>query len=196
MSAKRRHKKQKSPFKWHKKPVPFGSKVKNASRRVWTWVVSAAVVIGLWASWVEFKPSLHTEPFRQLNPASPFSEAFTVSNDGKLAVYNLKFYCHIIAAHKGTAIYEDNQMDAEPSKLSTILSSGSTTIYCPIERATGNDSPDKYTRAQITFRVTFQHLLHPWGTQDCFQFLGVLDSDNRVQWTHLNNNCPINFKDY
>jgi hypothetical protein len=86
------HKKQKSQFKWHKKPVPFFGRVINALRRVGPGNVITSVVatIGLWAI---ARPVIHVDPFRQFNPATPFSEGFKVSNDGNLAIHNLTFDC-------------------------------------------------------------------------------------------------------
>jgi hypothetical protein len=191
MSSKKRHSKQDNRFKWHKKPVPLFSKIKSGSHRVWGWVVAMAVVIGLWAI---CRPILHVDPFREFDPATPFSERFKVSNDGNLAVYNVKFYCHtvnVVAALNQS--FTDNQLDAQPSRIDTLTAPGSTTIYCPFEEAVANNG--HYTQTQIAFRITFHHLMYPWGTQRCYQFLGVLDSDNRVQWIYLNNNCPTHIID-
>jgi hypothetical protein len=186
------HKKQASKFKWHKKPTHFFSKVKSVSRWAWALVVAMAVIIGLW---VEGRPVLHVDPFREFDPATPFSERFKVSNDGNLEIHNVKFYCHtvnVVAALDQSFI--DNQFDAQPSRIDTLTAPGSTTIYCPFEESVANNG--HYTQAQIAFRITFHHLMYPWGTQRCFQFLGVLDSDNRVQWTYLNNKCPTHSIDY
>ena len=193
------HKKQSSKFKWHPKPVPFSTKVRSALSRVWVWVVSAGVLLGFWAVWAEAAPVLHVDPFREFNPATPFSEGFKVSNDGKLDLYNLKFYCHTIHVKVGTNnFYGSNQLDAQPWKVRTIPASGNITIYCPLESSIYSDDhgQTKYAKTQIGFRVRFQHLLHPWGTQTCFQFLGVPDYTDTLQWTYLNNDCPTDIKDY
>ena len=147
----------------------------------------------------EAAPVLHVDPFREFNPATPFSEGFKVSNDGKLDLYNLKFYCHTIHVKVGTNnFYGSNQLDAQPWKVRTIPASGNITIYCPLESSIYSDDhgQTKYAKTQIGFRVRFQHLLHPWGTQTCFQFLGVPDYTDTLQWTYLNNDCPTDIKDY
>src|ERR1700730_12387018 len=54
----------------------------------------------------------------------------------------------------------------------------------------------KYTQTQIAFLCRFQPLLHLWGTQTCFQFQGVPDYTNKLQWTYLNNDGPTHIKDY
>jgi hypothetical protein len=206
------HKKQKSKFKWHKKQVSLFPKVSKVVRKSLRFLhkgwnvlrpfrrkLGGALLTAI-TLWAICRPILHVDPFREFDPATPFSEAFRLSNDGNLPLYNLRFYCHTINVQVGinNNFMGPNQTDAYPPRVGTIPASGNITIYCPLESSiyVWDHGQPKYIQTQIAFRVRFRHLLHLLGTQACFQFLGVPDYNHKLQWTYLNNDCPTDTREY
>lgn len=190
MSAKRRNKKQVSKFKWHRKRASFFRKTISILRRVAPKLAAGLVaLIGLWAV---IRPVLHVDPFREFDPATPFSERFKVSNDGNFGVYKLQFICvvdSVVVRGLKDVKYFNNFIDAVPYLVDEIPASGNTTIYCPLDRAIYTPGGVNYDQATMTFEIRFRDILHPWGTKTCFRFVGLLDSENKMQWTYENGKC-------
>ena|ERR1022692_4859007 len=66
------------------------------------WFWSALLgAISLAGEWAVVKPVVHVEPYIQLDPSSPFSERFKVSNDGLFAIYDVDYSCRVISAVTG-----------------------------------------------------------------------------------------------
>jgi hypothetical protein len=66
----------------------------------WLWsFLAGAITLG--GGWVLVKPIVHVDPYLRLNPDSPFSERFKVSNDGTFDINDVGFMCLIVDAESG-----------------------------------------------------------------------------------------------
>jgi hypothetical protein len=158
----------------------------------WFWTVLVGIIT-LAGGWTFVRPVVHVEPYVQLNPGSPFTERFKVSNDGNLDINDLKFECFISLRSETNSVKDlrawNNLLDADPPYVKTIVASGTTTIGCPIDRMLGIENEKQYHAAELTFSVKFTPSMYPWKKQACFGFVGVLDVQNKAQWTYKNNEC-------
>jgi hypothetical protein len=151
------------------------------------WRVLAAV-LALLGGWRILKPVVHVDPYIQLNPDSPFSERFKVSNDGFFPIYDVEFRCVVI---KATAVMNqvpareiDNVYLTIPTNFRKVIdAAASTTIDCPFDR--GVTFPGtKYNSAEIQFTMIFTPSMYFWPKQKDFTFHGSLDSSGNVRWLY------------
>jgi len=133
-----------------------------------------------------------------LDPNLPFSERFKFSNDGSLSIYDTDFQCvtvELVFGNMGTRIISNNDtMNAFPQFPGTIGPSGTTTITCPLAgHAPSSSEIPTYFKTDFAFVVSYRHFLHPFGTRNCFEFVGETDAEKKVQWTYKGNKCPDTF---
>jgi hypothetical protein len=178
------------------KPAPV--RAKPASAHSWKpktlagWLWSALVVViglagGVAGIWAVVKPVVHVDPYIQLDPLTPFSERFKVSNDGYLSIYNIDASCYIGEA-KTSAIVGLHGATMLKNILITsrrrqILEPGnSMTINCPVDQIMVLNS--KFVSAEIEFIIDFNPSWYFWREHMKVRFSGQLDSQGNVQWTY------------
>src|ERR1700675_5106481 len=83
------------PTKVELHPPPekqYFSKTISAAKLFWGVI---AAIIALLGGWAILKPIVHVDPYIHLNPYSPFSERFKLSNDGYFAIYDVQYNCYL-----------------------------------------------------------------------------------------------------
>jgi len=156
----------------------------------WFWSAFAGLIV-LAGGWTIVNPVVHLDPYNRLNPDSPFSERFRVSNDGNFDIDDVSFRCLVVNAsseyNNSQNTQTNNLFDADVA--ATISAHGSTTVDCPVEQFLGYDATHlHYTAAEMEFRMRFRPTLY-WWQKPCFRFIGVLNSQQQVEWTYENNKC-------
>ena len=150
--------------------------------------------LALGGGWDLVRPVLHVDPYISLNPDSPFSERFHISNDGHFKIRDATFGCLVIRTKSQSEsimklLTAYNQIEAHPGYVNTIIASGGTTIDCPFDRALNTGANMRYAEAEMEFRVRFSPTFYFWRRESCFRFLGVLNDQGRVEWTYENDEC-------
>ena len=130
------------------------------------------------------RPVVHVDPYLQLNPASPFSERFKVSNDGFFSVYDIDVDCRIVKAvttRGGTVSNVDLFNYGGYRKV--IKAADSTTIDCPLSDFVATPNA-KYVSAEIELSLAFTPSWYFWRKEKTVRFMGQLDSQGNVQWVY------------
>ena len=163
----------------------FLSKTVSTANTFWG---AVAIILALLGGYAAVKPVVHVDPYIQLDPDTPFSERFKVSNDGLFAIHDVDFGCSI-----AKATFLNNQLPAGqvvgihillPDNYRKVIeAAGSTTVDCPLSDIV-NFAGVKYDSAEIQFTVAFRPTLYPWRKERNVRFHGQLDSQGKVRWLY------------
>lgn len=150
----------------------------------WLWSILAGVIT-LAGGWTIVRPVLHVDPYVQLDPASPFSERFKVSNDGFFAIYDVDVRCHIIKTVTADGrIVGDVTLVHFGSYRKVIEAATSATIDCPLTSGFIAIPNAKYVSAEIQLIIGFTPSWYPWPKEKTIKFSGQLDSQGSVRWVY------------
>lgn len=175
------HKQSKKLPKKEKPPEP--TILHSVPGKLWSILIA---VITLAGAWILVRPVIHVEPYTRLNPTSPFSERFKVSNDGNFAVHDVYSACLILEAKTadGKEIHDSTLQDNPYTK--TLDAAHSTTIDCDIERATFRGNM-RFISADIELAIIFRPPWYFGQKTNIFRFSGQLNSQGNVEWVYSQN---------
>jgi hypothetical protein len=160
----------------------YFSQTITAARLFWG---AIAVAIALLGAWAILRPVVHVEPYVRLNPSSPFSERFKVSNDGYFTIYDVQYDCILLDAK--TVGFEANSLHIVRGNRSNYLGEigpgYSGTIDCPADEVISGGN-NHYVSAKIVLGIEFTPSFDFRRKKRQFQFTGQLDSQGNVQWTY------------
>ncbi|HEX7316420.1 MAG TPA: hypothetical protein VF297_21130 [Pyrinomonadaceae bacterium] len=146
-------------------------------------VSSTVVVLGAVSSLiginVYFSSRLTVSSASPLNLSDPFSTFFIVSNDGALAVYDVRFWCkynHI--KYAAIAEFKEGGSFDVTRDVGKIEAGDKASVPC---------IPPGYvkaplTKADVSIGVSFQPSFIPWRIQRGFRFVGERDPDDVLHW--------------
>jgi len=154
----------------------YFSKTISAAKLFWGVI---AAIIALLGGWAILKPIVHVDPYIHLNPSSPFSERFKLSNDGSFAIYDVHYDC-ILADARTTHGSRVDHMVIVGGDRGAIEAGQSISIDCPLDSILSIN--DHYISAEIAFDIQFRPTWYFWPKMKEFLFSGQLDSQGNVQW--------------
>jgi hypothetical protein len=131
------------------------------------------------------KPVIHVDPYIRLDPLSPFSERFKVSNDGYLPIYNVDSTCSVTRTQTTNHVYFDDDMikDEGGGYRNIFEAASSMTVDCPFQQVVYMGD-QKFLSAEIEFSIDFNPYWHFGRKHKLVKFSGQLDSHGDVQWTY------------
>jgi hypothetical protein len=151
---------------------------------------AAALILGVYASYVQLAPRISVSPSASLNPSDPFSTPFEVSNDGYLSIRDVQFLCRLTdvqAQPPGINLSFENIGVMGPDQFLGDKSQNIRDIG-PGRQATTkcNLSPIfpvmPIDRADISITVSYKpdYLWSP--RSEDFRFVTVRSSDGQLRW--------------
>jgi hypothetical protein len=154
----------------------------------WKLVVGAGVLLGLW---IALRPDVSAQPNVVLDPSDPFSEIFTVSNDGNLSLYAVRLSCMLnhmnVRSRTGEvgASVNNTVVTLSNIEIPEISAKTGVSAECPVSGAIRFGSPVQLSDLTINIVVSYRPPL--WYRREkriCFH--GAKDSRGFVHWIH----CP------
>ena len=124
---------------------------------------------------------MHVYPYIQLDPDSPFSERFKVSNDGFFSINDVDVRCDILEA-KGTKSTVIQTILYHYAYRKVLQAGVPMTIDCPLDKITppGN----KWMSAKIGLVLGFKPDWYLWRIQKSVNFHGEIDSEGKLCWLY------------
>jgi hypothetical protein len=143
-----------------------------------------AIGLALLGGWKVLRPVVHVDPYIQLDPTSPFSERFKVSNDGFFSIYDVQVRCIILnaAVTRGGGV-ENTTVTNYGIDRKVLEAADSTTVDCALDRFV-RFPIDKYVSADIEIVISFKPSWYPWHKQKTARFSGQLDTQGNVRWVY------------
>jgi hypothetical protein len=143
-----------------------------------------AVGLSLLGGWSVIRPVVRVQPYIQLDPSSPFSERFELSNDGLFAIHDVESSCQVIYANTVNHQWvKDVTFPSHRSYSKTIEAADSTSIDCPVSTFV-NVGQSQYVEARIEFKLEFTPSWYLWKKTKTVLFDGQLDSQGSVKWIY------------
>ena len=172
------NKQSKKSKKIEKQPEP--TRPNSVVGKIWSILIA---VITLAGAWILVRPVIHVEPYTRLNPTSPFSERFKVSNDGNFAIHDVYSGCLILEARMtdGKEIHDSVLLDNPYTR--TLDAAQSTTIDCDVQRTISFGNA-QFTAAEIELTIAFKPPWYYGEKRNSFRFSGQLDSQGNVEWVY------------
>jgi hypothetical protein len=144
-------------------------------------VAFVVVCLAFLGGWAVVRPDVRVEPYIQLDPSSPFSERFKVSNNGYFEIYDVDSSCGIISANTDkNQVFKNGLVDSGSGYRNVLGAGDSTTVDCPLSKYVRFDA--KYVSAEIVFFVKYRPSWYMWHKRKMARFSGELDSEGHVQW--------------
>lgn len=161
----------------------------SIARRTWQVIGAAALLFG---AWVLIRPDISAQPDVSLDPPNPFSEIFTVSNNGNLPLYGVRLSClevHVLAVTpNGHRFFGSNNLFSMGRvEIPEIGPKTGTSAGCRVDAmlAMFGYTGDTVSAVRINIVVSYRPPL--WFRREkhiCFD--GAKDSSGIVHWIH----CP------
>lgn len=161
---------------WH----PLWKNVKRWSAAVPTlWKIGIAA-LGILLGAVPLLPRPSVTPLDNLDPHSPLTAPFIVSNDGYTTVHSAFFECQVDRLLDSRLNQmENNMLAAYP--LGDIEPNGRTTAFCG-DAIGGLGSAQGFSQAHVTLIIWFRPDFWPWHRTQKFPFEGLMGEDHIVRW--------------
>jgi hypothetical protein len=156
----------------------YFSQTITAVRLFWGAIAVAIAVLG---AWVILKPNVHVDPYIRLNPSSPFSERFKLSNDGYFGIYDVQYDCTLAWAKTDHGLVVHDAL-IRGRYGASIEAGQSISIDCPLDNVISTDA--HYVSAEITLGIEFRPTWYFWRKRKQTSFSGQLDSQGNVQWIY------------
>jgi hypothetical protein len=147
----------------------------------WKFVVVLSVIVGLIAALLTFLPRLSMSSSESLDPSTPFSTPFVVSNDGLLSINDVTCYClirRVVIADRGDITVSNNIVYSDSLPVPNLAPGEKTTVSCPPLLP----SEPRITRADMDIVLRFRPYGLPWYREKAFRFTTEIASDKRLHW--------------
>jgi hypothetical protein len=144
------------------------------------------IVVGI----LSLLPRASVSPNDPLDPSTPFSSPFVVSNDGYAELYDVTFYCtpvriettgHQIIASNDKPGAESGVQDTSV-KVGTLGRDGQTSVYCPIPFFFRGLDPIAAAHIRITLSFRPEWLF--WRRTISSDFVLARDHSGQPRWLH------------
>jgi hypothetical protein len=151
----------------------------------WGLIAGIGVITGLW---MFFWPKVTVTSLSPLNPSEALSAPFIISNDGYLAIGEVRVACtinKIVTAQKVTYLPAEKKREAArfvdlTEAAAIILPGEKYTVECPITRILNFNSP--VDLADITVVVSYKMKPIPITRKDFYRFQSKRNSKGEFVW--------------
>jgi len=154
--------------------------IKRTSLFVWAVIVAITVIVGL-VGVVELYPRVSVSSNESLDPSTPFSSPFIVSNEGLLSIYDVEFQCDIKNVEATNNIKLGGFSTMRPVKVIPIINpAGKETTQCA--RNSFAPASGKFENADISIVVNFRLFWIPLSLTRKFRFVTEKDKSGQLHW--------------
>jgi len=144
-------------------------------------------LIAVVGGWALLKPNVQIDPYVQLNPDSPFSERWKITNANQLFdIYDVSLGCDVVNARTEGQVrgsVTESIVASSTPYIKKIAAGTSATADCPLDRLI-KVTNSRYVGGQINLVVRFTPALYLKQKAKSVQFTGQVDNQGRMQWTY------------
>ncbi|HEV8157567.1 MAG TPA: hypothetical protein VGP58_00940 [Pyrinomonadaceae bacterium] len=143
-------------------------------------IVSISVIFGIIAV-VQLSPRVSVFSNESLDPLTPFSSPFIVSNDGFFPIYDVKFQCDLtnVGATNNIKI-SDFSTQENANTISVIKPADKETTQCA--RGLFAPASGQFEKADVSIVLSFQAYWIPSSQTKKFRFVTQKDKSGQLHW--------------
>ncbi|MDQ3749668.1 MAG: hypothetical protein M3367_11780 [Acidobacteriota bacterium] len=154
--------------------------IKRTSLLVWTIIAGISVIVGIIGG-VQLSPRVSVSSNESLDPSTPFSSPFIVSNEGLLPIYDVEFQCDIKNVEAMNNINLGGFNTVGTAKIIPIINpAGKETTQC----AQGLFAPTsgQFENADVSIVVSYRVYWIPLSQTRKFRFVTRKDKSGQLHW--------------
>jgi hypothetical protein len=152
-------------------------------------VLGAATILGAWAS---LRPHVSLEQSTLLDPSDPFSAQFTLTNESYvLGVRDVTSNCYVLSVITSNNVGIEAWGRNLPRTIPLLSPRGTTTVDCPPLIGGLGAGAGTVKKAKIVMTISYRQDWWWNRTSEQYPFLGLLDSQNVLRWTHRSPSEPL-----
>jgi hypothetical protein len=157
----------------------------SGTKVLWS-LVGAGLAVA--AGYALFQPHVSIEPGILLNPADPFSTAFTIKNENSIfAVQNLDTICwtQSVNTSNNIRVWAPAPFERVQHTIPVLEHLARSTIDCPAVMGGLGSYTGAVLDANIEVRLSYKQTGWPWLQNERYPFKSVRDSQGGVHWIHI-----------
>jgi hypothetical protein len=128
-----------------------------------------------------FIPKVDVSTAEPFEPNNPFSTPFIISNEGTFTISQIDFVCDVV---KVQAAYNNsmskNKIENFTPTISSLKAGMKETVFCP--EVAGIFPRDRYEKAELEMKVTFNAWWIPVNQVKTFRFIGAKNTKGEIKW--------------
>ena len=151
----------------------------TAGRLVWSAIVAASTLLGLWLFW----PKFSIEPYASTDPRDPFSEFFSIKNESIYPLLRVSPECKVEQARSRNGIWVHGpSFMSSLDQIPELDPQSSTSFRCEMFFMKF-PSADEWSQLEINESVAYSIPLVPYRFGQSQRFSGVRSADGTYIWT-------------